>query len=410
MEKKIINKELQINERKIVIENIATDIWQYTVLLSHTNVKNAAELNLLLIEDNKLFHPEITSNKTEFTLTFATNGCYEWSQSVNLTYLEKLRLCLNIYPYYELIDRKQTYWLEPENMFYDENLLPKMVYRGLQQLIEPITITDDDFLKQYKSIVIATLSPKHTFMELYNGALSLAKDSSLIREIAIAQTVEKVRELLEEIYFTEKKKTARTTIIVKKSRYNIYSRLTYISLLAVIIFTGTLSYLGLNVIPYQNNLLEADSAFISLDYERVISILRTTNVEKLPQTNKYVLAYSYIQGEALSNEQRTVILNNISLKSEPSYLLFWIHCGMGNFDKAIDLAKSLQDIELAIYGLENKIAEVRIDNSISGARKEEELATLNEELNKFKTEFMGAINLEVTDVNFEDTTENQVDA
>lgn len=36
-------------------------------------------------------------------------------------------------------------------------------------------------------------------------------------------------------------------------------------------------------------------------------------------------------------------MKNISLKSDEKYLLYWMYNGKGDFDKSLDLAKTLDD-------------------------------------------------------------------
>ena len=69
----------------------------------------------------------------------------------------------------------------------------------------------------------------------------------------------------------------------------------------------------------------------------------------MPNTQKYELAYSYIQGLEFSDDQRKVILNNVTLKSDDLYLNYWIQVGRNDFEDALDTAKRINDSDLIIY-------------------------------------------------------------
>ena len=53
-------------------------------------------------------------------------------------------------------------------------------------------------------------------------------------------------------------------------------------------------------------------------------------------------------------------MKNISLKSDEKYLLYWMYNGKGNFDKSLDLAKTLDDPQLIMYYLVKQIESLKI--------------------------------------------------
>lgn len=95
------------------------------------------------------------------------------------------------------------------------------------------------------------------------------------------------------------------------------------------------------------------------------------------------MAYSYINGMSFSEEQREVILNNVTLKTDELYLDYWINIGRGLDDDAIDAAKRLDDSDLVIYAIVQKIDQVRKDNSLSGKDREQKLSELQTDYDKY---------------------------
>ena len=374
--------------------------WQTTILTSYTNIKAVSNLNLLLLDADRLVPMEVEQVEDEIIMNFMIDDALTaWEASEQLEKIDKLRLCANISLFAAFVDARQTCVLAPENMLYDQNLLPKMVYRGLKGYIEPMAFDMEEFLLQYKSLAIGTLSKKYDFNELYTGALKLAKESALIREIAQAESKEAIDDLLNTAYTREKNRIEKKMKLVPKGKYNFYARTTFFLLAVVLLLVSGISYLGFVAIPYQNTLLQASDTFLSLDFNATIETLAKMNPKNLPQTAKYELAYSYIQGEPLTNEQRAVVLNNISLKSDPNYLLYWVYSGNGSLDDALDIAKSLRDVQLTIYALEKKISALNVDTTLSGAAKEEELQKMTEQLTKAKESFEAGMAVEESTAN-----------
>ena len=83
--------------------------------------------------------------------------------------------------------------------------------------------------------------------------------------------------------------------------------------------------------------------------------LNEEEFESLPIASKYELAFAYITAEKLGEAQKKSIMKNISLKSDEKYLLYWMYNGKGNFDKSLDLAKTLMILSLLCTALLNKL-------------------------------------------------------
>ena len=74
----------------------------------------------------------------------------------------------------------------------------------------------------------------------------------------------------------------------------------------------------------------------------------------MPYVVLYELAHSSVINEELTEEQKKNVLNNITLQTDAMYLRYWIYIGRGEAEKAIDLARSMEDGELITYGLLQK--------------------------------------------------------
>lgn len=136
-------------------------------------------------------------------------------------------------------------------------------------------------------------------------------------------------------------------------------------------------------VPLQNDLLTANENFLKTDYDKVITGLKDVDPAKMPQSVQYELAYSYVNGEKMSDKKKENILRTISLKSDPQNLLYWIYNGRGEFSKSLDIAKLLDDPSLAMYSLTKQIEQVQSDTTLSGDKKVAKLKTLEDSLKEY---------------------------
>ena len=135
--------------------------------------------------------------------------------------------------------------------------------------------------------------------------------------------------------------------------------------------------------PFKEKLLQADTAYLKVDYTGVIDELEGVAPSSLPTTQKYELATSYLQGLNFSEDQKKVILNNVTLKSDSLYLHYWIYIGRHDFTQALDTAKRIDDSDLIIYALRKEIKATRDNEKLSGEQREKKLSELEGEYKKY---------------------------
>jgi uncharacterized membrane protein YukC len=108
--------------------------------------------------------------------------------------------------------------------------------------------------------------------------------------------------------------------------------------------------------------------------------------EKMPYVVQYELASSYVMTESLNEEQRKVVLNNITLKTDPQYLLYWIYIGRGRSEDALELARAMEDRELIMYGLLKYREEIKADEELSGEEKQKKIEAIDKEIEEYERE------------------------
>lgn len=367
---------------------ILTNSWQLNLPKSQTRVKDVRQL-ALINNDSDLFVPAMVEEGDDmFTFSFEVDPrANTWEDVQKLNRKDKLRLLYNLARFKKILTTRMTFFLHPNNLIFDDNLLPSIVFRGIRELIPPYELNEEKLLLQYKCLIVALFSKKYTFDELYSGSLKNAKDTPFERQVGELDDFDALIKFLEEQYIKEKIELEKTMVHVPAKRFRLFKQLTFTMIALAVILAVPLVYLSFVKTPFQEDLLEADRHFLSLDYGDVINDLEDQTPEKLPDTSKYVLAYSFIKTEKLSEDQKEVILKNISIKSDPNYLLYWIYNGRGDFARTIDLAKYIDDPQLIMYGLIKQIEQAKNDPDLSGTEREKKVQKYQEQYNTYADKY-----------------------
>jgi type VII secretion protein EssB len=367
---------------------ILNNSWQLNLPKSQTRVKDVRQL-ALINNDSDLFVPAMVEEGDDmFTFSFEVDPrANTWEDVQKLNRKDKLRLLYNLARFKKILTTRMTFFLHPNNLIFDDNLLPSIVFRGIRELIPPHELNEEKLLLQYKCLIVALFSKKYTFDELYSGSLKNAKDTPFERQVGELDDFDALIKFLEEQYIKEKIELEKTMVHVPAKRFRLFKQLTFTMIALAVILAVPLVYLSFVKTPFQEDLLEADRHFLSLDYGDVINDLEDQTPEKLPDTSKYVLAYSFIKTEKLSEDQKEVILKNISIKSDPKYLLYWIYNGRGDFARTIDLAKYIDDPQLIMYGLIKQIEQAKNDPDLTGTEREKKVQKYQEQYNTYADKY-----------------------
>ncbi|MBC1252752.1 type VII secretion protein EssB [Listeria welshimeri] len=358
--------------------------WSITFPKSKTHAKELAQLELLEKPATHFVPATISSDSDSYMISYEIDKhTYGFEQIRKMEREDKLRALRNIADLSELLNTRYTFFLHPDNLIFDINLVPRIVHRGIKNILPPYELTEETFLKQYQCFAIAMFSKKFTFENLYNGSLSSARGTQFEKNILDAKTVQEVATVLEEAYIKENKSMQKNMARVPKKKYGAFRGLAVGFIIVAILLAIPVSYFAFVKVPLQDDLLTANEQFLKTDYDKVITGLEKVDPEKMPQSVQYELAYSYVNGEKMSDKKKENIMNTISLKSDPKNLLYWIYNGRGEFSESLDIAKLLDDPTLAMYSLTKQIEQVQSDTKLSGEEKVEKLKTLEDSLKAY---------------------------
>jgi type VII secretion protein EssB len=374
---------ITLEKQSYLFQKNAAD-WTLSMRKSEVQVADKKDLAILTVQ-NSLFM-ETTIDWQEDAVIFhyqIPQATLSFTQLQQAPRQDQLRAMMNIAQMKELLTLPITFFLHPDNLVFDYNLLPKIAYRGLAGKMPPTVTNEELLLRQYKCLIIALFEPNQSFTDLYEGQLEIKKGSEFIQTILQKNDFEELQAYLAEQYGQTLETEQKTMQRVAKTKFKVMKHLSiWMSVLAVVLAIP-LMYLLFFQMPFQNRMQTTDTAFLKNDYEAVISQLEPVKTKKIPFTQKYELAYSFVQGKELNERQKKVILNHITLRSDEKYLDYWIENGRGNLDEALDIARNLRDSDLILYGITQKIEQIRNDTKLSGTEKENQVNQLEEDYKKY---------------------------
>ncbi|MGV0167241.1 type VII secretion protein EssB [Furfurilactobacillus sp. WILCCON 0119] len=305
---------------------------------------------------------------------------------------DKLRLLENLADLVEFTDSRLTVFLHPDNLLFTDSLTPLVIHRGLEDIVPPLQMGQRDFLRQYKSFVIFLMTPQYDYMDLYQGTLEDVKQTPFNAAVLRASTVAELHDFLTNSYREEHDRVLHVETVIPKRRARFFQTGFYVLASLVVILVGTVLYYSVNKVPYDNRLMTSQKDYLATDYDQVITDLKGDNPDKLPKTEQYILASSYINVESLSNTQKKNVLKNVTLKSDQSYLKYWIYNGRGDFSKALNIAQYINDDQLILYTYTKLYDQVNADPKLSGSQKQAQRSKYQKQIDKYESKLGGAKN------------------
>nr|2YNQ_A Chain A, Essb [Geobacillus thermodenitrificans NG80-2]2YNQ_B Chain B, Essb [Geobacillus thermodenitrificans NG80-2]2YNQ_C Chain C, Essb [Geobacillus thermodenitrificans NG80-2]2YNQ_D Chain D, Essb [Geobacillus thermodenitrificans NG80-2] len=138
--------------------------------------------------------------------------------------------------------------------------------------------------------------------------------------------------------------------------------------------------------PKQEAYIQSTELFLQNKYSDVITTLEDYAPEDMPYVIQYELASSYVMTESLTEEQRQTVSNNITLKTDEQYMLYWIYIGRSQSEEALELARTIEDRDLIVYALLKYREQIKGDTDLSGDEKQKKLDEIDQEIKEYERE------------------------
>lgn len=345
---------------------------------------------LLVAEQPYFVNQNVIEEEGKLTIeSLLTDEYYSWDKLITMIDEEKLRHLINIGQlFHALQDSIYTYNLTPNNLVFSRNGNPLFVFRGVKGQVPPYDVVSlDEFTVNFKAMIVSLLDKKTSYEKLIEGQLPFYKGKLFCETIMKAENLDEIISLLEEKYLEEREQNKEKFSRVSNklvSRLKLTTLIT--SLIGFFSLVGVLYFL-LFAMPSQQMISDLRLAFVHQDYSTVVSTVKNTDSKSLSQDDSYMVAYSVIKTEPLTEAQKTE-LSKISTQSNTDYLRYWVLIGQSKIDAAMDIASYLDDPQLLMYGLTKKIDEVQRNPNLTSEQRTEQLNNYKGKLEELKKNYL----------------------
>lgn len=345
---------------------------------------------LLVAEQPYFVNQSVIEEEGKLTIeSLLTDEYYSWDKLIDMIDEEKLRHLINIGQlFHALQDSIYTYNLSPNNLVFSRNGNPLFVFRGVKGQVPPYDVVSlDEFTVNFKAMIVSLLDKKTSYEKLIEGQSPFYKGKLFCETIMKAENLDEIISLLEEKYIEEREQNKEKFSRVPNklvSRLKLTTLIT--SLIGFFSLVGVLYFL-LFAMPNQQMISDLRLAFVHQDYSTVVSTVKNTDSKSLSQDDSYMVAYSVIKTEPLTEAQKTE-LSKISTQSNKDYLRYWVLIGQSKIDEAMDIASYLDDPQLLMYGLTKKIDEVQRNPNLTSEQRTEQLNNYKGKLEELKKNYL----------------------
>ncbi|WP_027409951.1 type VII secretion protein EssB [Anoxybacteroides tepidamans] len=369
------------------IDAVMTKDQHYTIVFQRAKLKMQHPLELQIIrEADSYLLRDIDVSEDEVKITINPPESFSPFSAVRKkSLLSRLRAA------YQLVTKVKNHSLRrfiliicPENLVFNHALEPFFLHVGIKESLPPYEPDEMRILKEVKATVLTLVDGQYRFEE-YMKFHETLKCSSAAKEILQAEHLDALLSILErQMDEEEAKERASMHIPKRKWKMQRYIFFSTVGVLVPAIIYTFYSFFFLQ--PKQEAYIESAELFLGNKYSDVITVLEDYPPEKMPYVVQYELASSYVMTESLTEEQRKMVLNNITLKTDPQYLLYWIYIGRGRSEDALQLARTMEDRDLVVYGLLKYREQIKGDEELSGDEKQQKIDAIDKEIEEYERE------------------------
>ncbi|BAB04693.1 type VII secretion protein EssB [Halalkalibacterium halodurans] len=274
--------------------------------------------------------------------------------------------------------------VSPENVLVSDGLDVTFIHYGVKDSIPPYETDPERLFLELRATLLVLLDGNHRFHEYmnYHDTLKLSPEAkSLVQQTTLEGLRELIRHWIQEHEQQEKQlhKVPKTKWTIQK-----WAGIGLIAALvpAIIYIVYVLAFLQ----PRQEAFTASHAAYLNENYSQVIDTLEPYSPNSMPRVVKYQLAQSYVAIEPLQAYHRENLKNVLVLQAAESYFDYWIAIGRGENEKAIDIARGLQDKEWLVYANVKRREEVKSDENLSGKEREDLIKEIEAEIDDYMRE------------------------
>lgn len=352
---------------------------------SEYTAKTENDYNMLTLPNQNLIDCRIEQNDEELEFIYDITNVRPIEELRNRPLNEKLIFLIHASKMFKLMDEYAVPVAE-ENIYYSLELDIRLMER------DKLKVRHDDSrkLEIYKSLIGYILQTKYSLEDIITGGNALLNDNKLTKSFYALDSIE---EILENLYKKLEKineHIKNNKMLIDKRQYKLKSIVSIVLIVTTIITSGICTLFYFFEKPLKDSIIQANEEYLSKNYSDVIDALKGIDVDKLPRSSKYILAYSYIISETLSEEQKRNLLNNMTISTDENVLDFWSYIGNLDYEQAAEQATYIGDNELLAYSYMKYIDSVKMDKSMSADEKDQKLSELEGKLSTVQDKLIGS--------------------
>jgi type VII secretion protein EssB len=357
----------------------------FTFQIEKIKLDDPTEISFLK-EINPKIKKEITMMDDELSILHTIPNTYTFLPRLDqVDVRDQLRIAYKVVQKAEIHSLSRIHLLVcPENIVLDQGLNPYFLHFGVKESLPPYEKNSDQLLKEVKATVAAIVDKQYSF-EQYVHYFDTLKLSDFTKKVRTAQSFNELISIIEERIQHENAEKELLMTVNKKTwkinRYVLYG--VSLCLIPALVYSiYSLFFLQ----PKQTSFIHAQEKFLNNEYSEVVTALQPYEFKEMPKVTQYELSMSYIINESLTEEQKEVIRNTVSLQSDPLYFEYWILIGRGNAEEALDIARYLEDRSLILYGLVKYKEQVKSNDDLDREERQQLLADIESEITEYQDE------------------------
>lgn len=290
--------------------------------------------------------------------------------------LDKLKLAQKLSALTSMSNQYAIPFLHPENIFVEGETL-FVVHFGLKDLITPVEMSPEEFLKLYKALIFNIFHPKNSFEMFVSSAQSISDKFG--QQVNQFDSPKALSSFINQEVNRETTKVNEKQVSVSKGNYRFFKYFG-ISAIVITLVLAWFTYSYYNNNQKQNAIINAQTDFLTNNYAKAQTDLNKYSPKQLPKSARYILAVSSVNLSDLTMTQKESILNNVSTKSDDNSLNYWVYTGRGDFEQALNLAQNLGDNQLTLLAYTNLYETTKLNTEMNGAKKQELLDEYNKKI------------------------------
>ena len=275
--------------------------------------------------------------------------------------------------------------LAPDNLYYD--IQGRAYVKTRDVYGADGEYSQEDFLREYKSLIGCTLIKKYKFEDYDKGGQDLLAEDKFLSGILGCTDVEQILDKLYEEFFHYRKIHKERFIEVSKAK----NRGSKIALgITGVLAVASVVLLGWQLIwekPYREAVIVANERYLQSDYNGTVEAMKAVEVERMNVYQKYILAYSCVRCESFSDNNMRNILNTISLNGDEKVMEYWIYINRLDTEKAADIAMQESSNQLLFYAYIKEKAVIESNSELTGQEKNALLSEIESKLKPLEEEF-----------------------